>query len=91
VSCQPLSSLAELISRPAAGAVIDKTGLSGQFVYDLRFGSASTLQAGVPTAGDPSLPPLGVALEEQLGIRLESRTEPVEVLVIDSVERPSPD
>jgi uncharacterized protein (TIGR03435 family) len=30
-------------------------------------------------------------LEEQLGIKLEPRTEPVEVLVIDSVERPTPD
>jgi uncharacterized protein (TIGR03435 family) len=51
----------------------------------------------VATAGNPpaaveaNLPSLVTALQEQLGVRLESTRGPVEVLVIDSVDRPTPD
>jgi uncharacterized protein (TIGR03435 family) len=72
-------------------SVIDKTGLSGQSVYQVRYGSAFGPAPGAPTASDPSVPLLPVALQEQLGLKLESRTEPLEVLVIDSVEQPTPD
>jgi len=40
-------------------------------------------------SNDPNLPALSTALAEQLGLKLESRRGPVEVLVIDSVQRPT--
>ena len=55
--------------------MIDKTGLQG--VYDMHF------------EWMPSRIPLATALEEELGLRLQAVTGPVEVLVIDHVERPS--
>jgi uncharacterized protein (TIGR03435 family) len=57
--------------------VFDKTGFSGEFDIDLTF-----------TRGDPNLPNIFAALEEQLGLKLVPAKGPVEVLVIDHAERP---
>ena len=43
------------------------------------------------TATDPDLPDLFTAIQEQLGLRLEATRRPVDVLVIETVERPTPD
>jgi uncharacterized protein (TIGR03435 family) len=68
------------IDRP----VLDRTNLKGNYGYQLKFAPA---QATTP---DPDRAPLHVALEEQLGIKLEGTRAPVDVLVIDSVDRPTP-
>ena len=44
--------------------------------------------ADAPPAGDD--PPIFVAIQQQLGLKLESAKEPVQVLVIDSAEKPKP-
>jgi len=87
--------------RPRAGRiVVDKTGFTGLFDYDLKFAfeaAPSTLstaplgpQSVPPLPGTPlPLPSLAGALEDQLGLKLESARMPIEVLVIESVERPS--
>lgn len=50
------------------------------------------LMAQAPAApADPDAPSLSVALQEQLGLRLESARGPVEVVVIDRLEKPTPD
>ena len=67
------------IDRP----VLNRTNLTGNYGYQLKFAPA---QATTP---DPERPPLHLALEEQLGIKLEGTRAPVDVLVIDSVERPT--
>ena len=74
--------------------VVDKTGLSGRFAFSLTW-TPDQIPAVAPPPGiqpvDPNGPSLVTALQEQLGLKLESAKGPVEVLVIDSVERPTPD
>jgi uncharacterized protein (TIGR03435 family) len=65
--------------------VVDKTGLKGSFDIELQF-TPDTLGPAPPDACGPSL---FTALEEQLGLKLESARGPVEVIVIDSVSKPS--
>ena len=61
--------------------VIDNTGIIGTFDVHLEW-------APDDGAADGTLPSLFTALQEQLGLKLESTKGPVEVLVIDHVERP---
>ena len=79
--------------------VVDRTGLTGLYQYDLRFGDRPIPGAGPgggfpfpvsSQSGDPDAPSLFTALEEQLGLKLVPQTGPVEVLVIDHVEPPKP-
>ena len=68
------------IDRP----VIDRTGLQGNHGFTLKFAPA-----GAATA-DAERPEIVTALREQLGLRLEAIRAPLDVLVIDSVEKPTP-
>lgn len=63
--------------------IVDATGLSGNFEWVLTFGWGSNPPADVPQ--------LFAALQEQLGLKLEARQGPIEVLVVDHVELPTPD
>ena len=69
--------------------VVDKTGLTGQYDFTLRWMPVDT-GAGAPST-DPGeqWPSLFTALEEQLGLKLIPEKEQVEVIVVDSVEKPS--
>lgn len=83
---QPLRRLTSALSMAVSRTVIDRTGLEGPF--DVRLRWSADVSVG-PAQGDT--PSIFTALQEQLGLRLESTRGPVEVLVIDSVERPTPD
>ena len=77
------------IDRP----VVDKTGLNGTF--DITLDYVPFARGGQPSSdastSDPSLPStIFEALQEQLGLKLVSQTGPVDVLVVDHVEEPSP-
>jgi uncharacterized protein (TIGR03435 family) len=92
----PLSQLTTLLSSMVQRVVIDKTGLNGNFDFELKWTPdrvPSGAPSGIPAerANDPDAPSIFTALQEQLGLRLESTTNLVEVLVIDHVERPTPD
>jgi uncharacterized protein (TIGR03435 family) len=63
--------------------VIDKTGLSGLYAFSLEWTPDDT-PPDVATG-----PSLFTAIQEQLGLRLQSATGPVEMLVIDHAEKPS--
>jgi uncharacterized protein (TIGR03435 family) len=77
--------LAALVKRP----VVNRTGLAGAFDVDLAW--SAELQLSAPATGDTRrASSLFSALEEQLGLRLESRTVAVEVLVVDRAEPPTP-
>ena len=81
------STLVKRLSTWADRLVVDQTGLSGRFDWDLQWTQAalSTAVADVPGVS------LATAIHEQLGLKLESRRAPIDVLVIGSVERPMPD
>ena len=92
-SSKGLGDLAILLSMGQSAPVIDATGLTDSFYYTIRsqFNPAAAFLGRGAANDDPNLPALSTALDEQLGLKLESRRGPVEVLVIDSVERPTPD
>lgn len=69
----------------AGRPVVDMTGLEG--TYDIRLEFAESSADPLFGPPDPQAPELFTALTEQLGLRLESRTGPVEVLVVDSALR----
>jgi uncharacterized protein (TIGR03435 family) len=69
--------------------VVDRTGLIGTF--DVALTWTPDLPVGAVARGDSTAPSLFTALEEQLGLKLESTKGPIDVLVIDQVERPTPD
>jgi uncharacterized protein (TIGR03435 family) len=72
--------------------VIDRTGLTGGFDADARFNPELLPgMAPVPRSAANEYPSLDTALQEQLGLKLESTRARVEVFVIDHVEHPTPD
>jgi uncharacterized protein (TIGR03435 family) len=76
----PMANLVRYLSDQSGRQVIDETGLTGK--YDFQFAFA-------PDLGDATGPSLFTAIQQELGLRLESKKGPVEVIVIDSVEKPS--
>lgn len=69
--------------------VVDKTGDAGRYDFTLHWSPQQTQAEREGGVSDPG-PSLFTALQEQLGLRLEPRREPVRVLVVDHVERPTP-
>ena len=79
--------------------VVNRTGLSGLFDIDLRWSLEDAQRAALgrlspdgatPPPADPTYPGMATALNEQLGLRLEAAKGPVEVVVVESAARPSP-
>jgi uncharacterized protein (TIGR03435 family) len=92
-SARPIENLTSAIARQVGRPVIDKTGLTGNFDYNLEWSpDLSALPA--PNQDGRGIPldrvPLVTALEEQLGLKLESTRAPDQVIVIDQLERPTP-
>jgi len=92
----PLSLFASGISNRLGRSVVDRTGLSGNWNFELTFAAEvpppGALPPGVdPPAVDPNAPDLFTAVREQLGIKIDSAKGPVEMLVIDSVSQPTAD
>ncbi len=95
-----LDAVAYLLSRNLDRPVIDQTGLAGLYDFDVEFARDPSLAGppppppppgGLPVdpSNQPSGPSIFTAVQERLGLRLEPAKGPREVLVIDSVERPS--
>jgi uncharacterized protein (TIGR03435 family) len=82
---QALSFLASSLSNVLGRMVIDRTGLSGLYDFTLEYRVDDPTAAAV----NPDAPSLPRALQEELGITVESITAPVDVLVVDHIERPS--
>jgi uncharacterized protein (TIGR03435 family) len=88
-----VNNLSQILGRP----IIDKTGLNGLFDYELHWTPGMEQAPGAfgpndlppPPSADASSPSIFTALQDQLGLRLESAKSSVEVVVIDSAEKPS--
>jgi uncharacterized protein (TIGR03435 family) len=93
-SAVTMQQLAANLSNHLERFVVDKTGLTERFDFNLGW-TPERLPAGAPPPGvppvDPNGPPLVTALQEQLGLKVQPARGPVDVLVIDSVDRPTPD
>jgi uncharacterized protein (TIGR03435 family) len=89
-----MAQLVYVLSTVVDRVVVDRTDLAGEFDLDLQF-SVEGL-GGVAAAQDVDRQlndsaSIFTALQEQLGLKLESARGPVEVIVIDNVEPPTPD
>ena len=90
----PINGLAALLSLTVGRQVIDQTGLEGGYDLDLKFTpeqfAAASLAlrpgASAPAEVDPNGPSIFTAIQDQLGLKLESKKGPAEVLVIDRIE-----
>ena len=78
-------SLAGALSTGLDRVVLDRTGLEG--IYDVSLHWSPDF---AQRDGDANAPSLAAALQEQLGLTLQSTTAPIDVLVIDHIERPTP-
>jgi bla regulator protein BlaR1 len=89
----PIADLAWLLSQQLGTPVVDKTGLTGSYAFNLQWSTGASQPAkGGDTAPDAipasSVSSLMDAIHEQLGLRLEPQQAPMDVLVIDHIERP---
>jgi uncharacterized protein (TIGR03435 family) len=95
---QSIASLVMLLPQFVDRPVIDRTGLSGLYDLTLKWTpepAAGTTLLGLPPTPppppDPDAPDIFTALQEQLGLKLEAGRGPVEVIVIDRLEKPTLD
>jgi uncharacterized protein (TIGR03435 family) len=84
-----LESLVMQVRATMNQIIVDRTGLTGQFDIDFEWSLDPVLRTSAD--GGDSGPSIFPALERQLGLKLERRKEPVDVLVIDHAEMPRPD
>ena len=82
-----VKGLADMLARQLHRTVIDQTGLAGSYDFDLNW----TPPEGSDNSPEATDAALFTALQEQLGLRLESSKGPVETLVVDHVEQPQED
>jgi bla regulator protein blaR1 len=101
-----MAFVAQILTQSVGRPVVDKTGLAGVYDYTLKWtpevGSASLTPFGLPPGAlpgalpapppvDPDAPNLFTAVQEQLGLKLEAGRGPVDVVVIDRLEKPTLD
>jgi uncharacterized protein (TIGR03435 family) len=97
----PLSFLADTLSRQLGRIVIDRTGLTATYDFELHWTPDQSQSGGfgggpggapppnMPPPPDPNGPSVFTAVQDQLGLKLESQKGPVEFVVVDHVEKPS--
>jgi uncharacterized protein (TIGR03435 family) len=97
-----MTNFARALVQVVQRTVIDRTGLTGNFNFDVKW-TPDTLPRRPPgmlpneriringVEIDPDGPSIFTALQEQLGLKLDSTRGPVEVLVVDHIDRPTPD
>jgi uncharacterized protein (TIGR03435 family) len=90
----PMSFFATGLSNEVARSVVDRTGLAGNWDFELTYTRDRVRRPDVdaaPALAGPDGASIFTALQEQLGLKLDSTKGPVRVLVIDRIEQPTPD
>jgi uncharacterized protein (TIGR03435 family) len=92
----PMGMLGGIVSDRVGRKVLDRTGLTGRFDLEMKWTTEAGLVVGPDRAGanDPAGSDgasIFTALQEQLGLKLEATRAPVDVLVVDRAEPPTPD
>jgi uncharacterized protein (TIGR03435 family) len=82
-----LSEFAENLSGILGRTVVDKTGLSGKFNLQIEWSPDAT-DSGSAGSESPG-PSLFTAIQEQMGLRLESQRGQVDLLIIDGAQKPN--
>lgn len=83
----PMDRLLRTVAGEMHHTVLNETGLPANAVVDFELRWASEGNTAMPT--DPDAPSMRQALEEQLGIRLESGSGPVPTFVVEGIQRPA--
>jgi len=83
----PIESLTHVLSQDLGSTVVDNTGLHGRYDYTLQW-SRDDVSPPAPHS-DSSGPSIYTSLQEQLGLKLVKTKAPIEVIVIDHLEKPS--
>jgi uncharacterized protein (TIGR03435 family) len=86
----PLENLTEALTWLLGRPVLDRTGLEGSFDYKLEW-SPDEMQLRsqeAPPETDGNAPSLAAALQQQVGLKLVSRQDPVDLIVVEKAERP---
>jgi uncharacterized protein (TIGR03435 family) len=84
--------VSQFLSAHVGCPIVDKTGLAGKYDFVLNWAPDSSpvsVSDGASTAPEISGPTIFIALEEQLGLKLEHVKVPMERIVMDHIERPS--
>ncbi len=98
---QEIAQLIELLSPMTGRYIRDKTGLTGRYDFDMKLdlqallAMAQAMGMNVPAGAAANLPQsdgssVMTAVNDQLGLKLESVRAPIDVLIIDSIEAPAP-
>ncbi len=75
----PIAKLCEVLARVLGAPVLDNTGLAGNFYFDLRFAHGDQTDADAPSVFS--------VIRDELGLKLDGGKHPVEMLIIDSIEK----
>jgi uncharacterized protein (TIGR03435 family) len=84
-----ISGLINILSSQLHRQVIDKTGLTGKYDITLKYATDNPHEDSASAATAESAPSLITAVQEQLGLKLESVKGPVDTIVVDHIEQPS--
>jgi uncharacterized protein (TIGR03435 family) len=84
---EPLSVLAQRLEPDDALPVVDRTGLSGRYNFTFEFSEEVPGAGGDARNNSPDVPGLFTALQTQLGLRLERRKVPFDVLIVQSFDK----
>jgi len=90
-TAQTMTGFAGLLTGQAGRKVVDRTNLEGLYDFELTF-TPDQIPANLPpgvSSPDPNGPSIFTAVQEQLGLKLESATGPLESIVIEAVQKPT--
>jgi uncharacterized protein (TIGR03435 family) len=84
-----ISYFLTMLSRQMGRSILDRTGLTGNYDFTLRWNPDNGLTTAAEDTQADALPSVFTAVQEQMGLKLESTKAPTEVLVVDHLERPT--